>query len=219
MTSVAKTLKKWSLKWRKTFEEKSNSFLDTVQGDPSSLARWFYMQEETADSNKTETPSDKKDEGSVVAVQAQDDTQSTGKQTANADTTVTPEVKKTGKVVPKKQSKTPMPEKRDNADTSKTETKSDKDDKKEERGGTGEKSGAKTDKQKASDVSNVKGKVKEGDKSKDEKVTKERDGKDEGFKSKSSKEVKDKRKSDEPPRHPGFILQTKWTKDSKVCYL
>ncbi|RZC24418.1 protein SHORT ROOT IN SALT MEDIUM 1-like [Glycine soja] len=173
-------------------------------------------QEETADSNKTETPSDKKDEGSVVAVQAQDDTQSTGKQTANADTTVTPEVKKTGKVVPKKQSKTPMPEKRDNADTSKTETKSDKDDKKEERGGTGEKSGAKTDKQKASDVSNVKGKVKEGDKSKDEKVTKERDGKDEGFKSKSSKEVKDKRKSDEPPRHPGFILQTKWTKDSKI---
>ncbi|KAH1264622.1 Cell division cycle and apoptosis regulator protein 1 [Glycine max] len=174
-------------------------------------------KDETADSNKTETLSDKKDEGNVVAVQAQDDTQSTGKQTANADTTVTPEVKKTGKVVPKKQSKTPTSEKRDNtADSSKTETKSDKDDKKEERV-TGEKSGAKTDKLKASDkdVTNVKGKVKDGDKSKDEKVTQERDGKDES-KSKSSKEVKDKRKSNEPPRHPGFILQTKWTKDSKI---
>lgn len=59
--------------------------------------------------------------------------------------------------------------------------------------------------------------MKDGDKSKDEKVTQERDGKDES-KSKSSKEVKDKRKSNEPPRHPGFILQTKWTKDSKVWY-
>ncbi|RDX61931.1 hypothetical protein CR513_59791, partial [Mucuna pruriens] len=168
-------------------------------------------KDETTDCNKAETNSNKKDEGNVVAVQAQDDTQSTGKQSANADTIVMTEVKKTGKVVSKKQAKTPISEKRDNAsDSSKTETKSEKDDKKEERG-TGEKSGAKTDKQKASDkdVNNVKGKVKDGEKSKDEKVTKERDGK-------SSKEVKDKRKSDEPPRHPGFILQTKWAKDSKI---
>ncbi|TKY69650.1 Cell division cycle and apoptosis regulator protein 1 [Spatholobus suberectus] len=54
-----------------------------------------------------ETMSDNKDEGNVVAVQAQDDTQSTGKQTANADTIVTTEVKKTGKVIPIKQSKAP----------------------------------------------------------------------------------------------------------------
>ncbi|CAJ1932020.1 unnamed protein product [Sphenostylis stenocarpa] len=157
-------------------------------------------QDETADTNKTETMSDIKG-----------DTKSTGKQTSNADTTVMTEVKKTGKVVPKSQSKSPTSEKRDNvSDSSKIETKSDNDDKKDERG-IGEKSGTKTDKQKASDkdVNNVKGKVKEGDKSK------ERDGKDES-KSKSSKEVKEKRKSDEPPRHPGFILQTKITKDSKM---
>ncbi|XP_047171820.1 protein SHORT ROOT IN SALT MEDIUM 1 isoform X1 [Vigna umbellata] len=168
-------------------------------------------QDQTADSNKTETVSDKKEEGNVVPVQAQNDTQSTGKQTANAYTTLVTEVKKTGKVVPKIQSKSPSSEKRDNAvDSSKTETKSDHDDNKEERG-TGEKGGTKTDKQKASDkdVNNVKGKVKEGDKSN------ERNGKDES-KSKPSKEVKEKRKSDEPPRHAGFILQTKTTKDSKM---
>ncbi|XP_027914489.1 protein SHORT ROOT IN SALT MEDIUM 1 isoform X1 [Vigna unguiculata] len=168
-------------------------------------------QDLTADSNTTETVSDKKEEGNVVPVQAQNDTQSTGKQTANADTTVVTEVKKTGKVVPKIQSKSAASEKRDNAaDSSKTETKSDHDDNKEERG-TGEKGGTKTDKQKASDkdVNNVKGKVKEGDKSH------ERNGKDES-KSKPSKEVKEKRKSDEPPRHAGFILQTKTTKDSKM---
>ncbi|KAG2377005.1 uncharacterized protein HKW66_Vig0175780 [Vigna angularis] len=168
-------------------------------------------QDQTADSNKTETVSDKKEEGNVVPVQAQNDTQSTGKQTANAYTTLVTEVKKTGKVVPKIQSKSPSSEKRDNAvDSSKTETKSDHDDNKEERG-TGEKGGTKTDKQKASDkdVNNVKGKVKEGDKSN------ERNGKDES-KSKPSKEMKEKRKSDEPPRHAGFILQTKTTKDSKM---
>ncbi|KAK7407389.1 hypothetical protein VNO78_09269 [Psophocarpus tetragonolobus] len=169
-------------------------------------------QDETTDSNKTETM-EKKDEENAVAVQAQDDTQITVKQTANADSTVTTEVKKTGKVVPKKQSKASTSEKLDNAaDSSKTEVKSVKDEKEER--GTGEKSGGpKADKQKAS--LKDKGKVKDGDKSKDEKLTKERDGKDES-KSKSSKEVKDKRKSDEPPRHPGFILQTKWTKDSKI---
>ncbi|ESW25551.1 hypothetical protein PHAVU_003G045700 [Phaseolus vulgaris] len=168
-------------------------------------------QDETADSNKTENISDINEEGNVVPVQAQNDTQSTGKQTANADATLVTEVKKTGKLVPKIQSKSPVSEKLDNAaDSSKTETKSDNDDKKEERG-AGEKSGTKTDKQKASDkdVNNVKGKVKQGDKSN------ERDGKDEA-KSKPSKEVKEKRKSDEPPRHAGFILQTKTTKDSKM---
>ncbi|KAK7348760.1 hypothetical protein VNO80_23419 [Phaseolus coccineus] len=168
-------------------------------------------QDETADSNKTENISDRKEEGNVVPVQAQNDTQSTGKQTANADATLVTEVKKTGKLVPKIQSKSPVSEKLDNAaDSSKTETKSDNDDKKEERG-AGEKSATKTDKQKTpdKDVNNVKGKVKEGDKSN------ERDGKDEA-KSKPSKEVKEKRKSDEPPRHAGFILQTKMTKDSKM---
>lgn len=168
-------------------------------------------QDGTSDSNKMESKSGKNNEENVVAVKENNDTHSTGKLIANADTTVT-EVKKTGKVVPKKKSKASTSEKQDGdvVNSNKTETKSNKEDKKDERG-IGEKSGARVDKQKASekDIHNVKGKQKDGDKSK------ERDGKDEA-KSKSSKEVKEKRKSDEPPRHPGFILQTKCTKDSKV---
>lgn len=167
-----------------------------------------------ADSNKAETKSDKKDEGNVVAIQAKDESESSGKQPPVADTKVTPEVKKTVKVVPKKKLKAPASEKQGTADSNKTEMKPDKDDK-----GTGEKSGAKTDKQKTSEKSpqNVKEKQKDGDKS-GEKVTKGRDGKVDP-KSKSSKEVKEKRKSEEPPRHPGYILQTKGTKDSKVSQL
>lgn len=41
---------------------------------------------------------------------------------------------------------------------------------------------------------------------------KEKDGKSES----KGKEVKDKKKSEEPPRHPGFILQTKGNKNSKL---
>ena len=177
----------------------------------------FVKQDDTANSNKTETKSDKddkKDEGNAVPAQTQDVTQSTGKQTADANTSVA-EVKKTVKVVPKIKSKATSEKQDGTADSNKNEMKSDKDDKKDERGV--EKSGAKVDKQKASekDIHNVKGKLKDGDKSKDGKGTKERDGKDEP-RSKSNKEVKEKRKSDEPPRHPGFILQTKWAKDTKV---
>ncbi|KAJ1423672.1 EF-hand domain [Sesbania bispinosa] len=108
-------------------------------------------QDDVADPNKTETNSDKKEEGNVVAVQAQDGTPSTGKQTAGADTKVTTEVKKSEKVAPKKKLKAPTSEKQDGAaDSNKTVVKSDKDDKKDEKG-TGEKSGAKIDKQKASE--------------------------------------------------------------------
>ncbi|MED6148926.1 hypothetical protein PIB30_057587 [Stylosanthes scabra] len=185
-------------------------------------------QNDTSASNITETKSDKDDKKSeeIVAVQAQDVTQSSGKQTADADTSVT-EVKKNVKAVPKTKSKETS-EKQDGAtDSNKNEMKSDKDGKKNEKD-VG-KSGAKLEKPKASekDVPNVKGKLKDGDKakdikgtkngdkSKDVKGTKERDGKDES-RSKSSRELKEKKKSDEPPRHPGFVLQTKWTKDSKL---
>lgn len=58
------------------------------------------------------------------------------------------------------------------------------------------------------------GKLKDSDKSKDERDKKE-DGKDES-RGKSNKELKEKRKPEELPRHPGFILQTTWSKDSKV---
>ncbi|KAK7274864.1 hypothetical protein RIF29_15964 [Crotalaria pallida] len=171
----------------------------------------------TSDSIKTESKSAKKDELDVVPVKEQNDTGNTGKSTTDADTTAT-EAKKTLKVVPKKKLKAPTSEKQDGVavESNKTETKPEKEGKKDERG-TGEKSGAKTDKPKASekDIHNGKRKLKDGDKSKDGKGTKDRDGKDEP-KSKSSKDVKEKRKSDEPPRHPGFILRTKVSKDSKL---
>ncbi|XP_019460840.1 PREDICTED: cell division cycle and apoptosis regulator protein 1 isoform X2 [Lupinus angustifolius] len=174
-------------------------------------------QDNTPDSIKKESKSDKKDELNVVAIKEQNDTHSTGKSNADADTTVT-EAKKTGKLVPKKKSKAPTSEKQDGVavDPNTTEIKTGKEDKKDERA-TGEKSGAKTDKPKASqkDIKNGKGKLKDEDKSKDGKGTKERGGKDDP-KSKSSKEVKEKRKSDEPPRHPGFIVRPKLTKDSKL---
>lgn len=51
-------------------------------------------------------------------------------------------------------------------------------------------------------------------KAKDEKERKEKDKKDEP-RSKSSKDM-DRKKSDEPPRHPGFILQTKSGRDVKL---
>jgi hypothetical protein len=35
----------------------------------------------------------------------------------------------------------------------------------------------------------------------------------------SLNDAKEKKKSDEPPKHPGFILQTKRSKDSKVCLM
>ncbi|XP_045810628.1 protein SHORT ROOT IN SALT MEDIUM 1 isoform X1 [Trifolium pratense] len=176
------------------------------------------VQDDATDSNKRDTKSDKKDEENAVAAPANDVTQSTGKQATDADTKIAPVVKKKiVKVVPKKKLKVDTSEKPEGAgDSNKNEKKSDNEDKKDGKA-TEEKSGSKIAKQKTSekDTQIVKGKLKVGDKSKDEKVTKEKDGKDEP-KSKSSKEVKEKRKSDEPPRHPGLILKTKSTKDSKL---
>ena len=55
-------------------------------------------------------------------------------------------------------------------------------------------------------------KSRDSEQSKDEK---EKMGKDES-RSKPNKELKEKRKPEEPHRHPGLILQTKCSKDSKV---
>jgi hypothetical protein len=38
-------------------------------------------------------------------------------------------------------------------------------------------------------------------------------------KKKSPNDIKEKKKSDEPPKHPGFILQAKKSKEYKVCLL
>ncbi|CAL5188797.1 unnamed protein product [Lathyrus oleraceus] len=175
------------------------------------------VQDDATDSNKKDPKSDKKDEEN-----ANDDTQSTSKKATDADTKTVPVTKKIVKVVPKKKLKPTTSEKQEaSGDSNKNEVKSDKDDNKDGKGTgeksgskTGEKSGSKIDKQNASekDTPIVKGKLKVGDKSKDEKVTKEKDEP----KSKSGKEGKEKKKSDEPPRHPGFILKTKSTKDSKL---
>lgn len=55
-------------------------------------------------------------------------------------------------------------------------------------------------------------KSRDGEQSKGEKVKVSKDV----SRSKPNKELKEKRKSEEPPQHPGLILQTKWGKDSKV---
>lgn len=71
------------------------------------------------------------------------------------------------------------------------------------------------DKQKVGEKDSSDGKKersRDGEQSKDEK---EKMGKDES-RSKPNKDLKEKRKSEEPPRHPGLILQTRWSKDSKV---
>uniref|UniRef100_A0A0D9WR99 DBC1/CARP1 catalytically inactive NUDIX hydrolase domain-containing protein n=1 Tax=Leersia perrieri TaxID=77586 RepID=A0A0D9WR99_9ORYZ len=59
------------------------------------------------------------------------------------------------------------------------------------------------------------GKTGKKDKTKDDKEKKSRDQKTDS-KQKSLTDTKDKKKSDEPPKHPGFILQAKRSKDSKV---
>uniref|UniRef100_A0A0E0LCP7 EF-hand domain-containing protein n=1 Tax=Oryza punctata TaxID=4537 RepID=A0A0E0LCP7_ORYPU len=59
------------------------------------------------------------------------------------------------------------------------------------------------------------GKNGKNDKAKDDKEKKSRDQKTDS-KQKSLTDTKEKKKSDEPPKHPGFILQAKRSKDSKV---
>lgn len=101
----------------------------------------------------------------------------------------------------------------------KTEVKADKDEKRTgEKSDLGSKVEIEADKQKVPENDNHGGKgpnSKDGENSRDEKEKKDNDGKDES-RSKSNKELKEKRKPEESPRHPGLILQTKWTKDSKV---
>ncbi|KAL8201392.1 hypothetical protein R6Q57_012731 [Mikania cordata] len=57
----------------------------------------------------------------------------------------------------------------------------------------------------------------EGGSDKNEKLKDGKEKKDKAVKTETKvKEVKDKRKVEEPPRHPGFILQTKGSKNSKL---
>lgn len=158
-------------------------------------------------------------------VLAVDETENVERQATDAENQDSEVKRSEKKTVPKTNSKALTPEKQDDVvNSSNAEIKTDKDDKKDEKR-TGEKSGSgikaeiEADKQKASQNDNQsgkRGKSKEGEKSKDEKEKKDNVGKDES-RSKSNKELKDKRKSEEPPRHPGLILQTKWSKASKVC--
>lgn len=158
-------------------------------------------------------------------VLAVDETENVERQATDAENQDSEVKRSEKKTVPNTNSKALTPEKQDDVvDSSNAEIKTDKDDKKDEKR-TGEKSGSgikaeiEADKQKASQNDNQsgkRGKSKEGEKSKDEKEKKDNVGKDES-RSKSNKELKDKRKSEEPPRHPGLILQTKWSKASKVC--
>lgn len=104
-----------------------------------------------------------------------------------------------------KGSKTEVPDKqKDVVSSTKADSKDVKEDKKDEKR-AGDKSGSVTKAERS--------KSKDAEKSKDEKE--KRDGKDES-RAKLTREVKETRKPEEPPRHPGFILQTKLSKDSKV---
>lgn len=154
-----------------------------------------------------------------------DETESVRKQTADAEKPASDVVETEKKVISKpKASKTQVSDKQtDMVNSSKADAKDVKEDKKDEKG-AGEKSGSVTkveiepDTQKIARKDNhngVKKKLKDDEKTKDEKEKKDRDGKDES-RSKSNKELKETRKPEEPPRHPGLILQTKWSKDSKV---
>ncbi|KAF2299187.1 hypothetical protein GH714_030928 [Hevea brasiliensis] len=119
------------------------------------------------------------------------------------------------KIIPK--SKSPTVEKEASVPNSiKTEIKAVKEDKKNDKeidgkSASGAKFEGKDDKQKTSQRDNHDGKYKgkDDEKSKDEK--KKKDGKDES-RSKSNKDAKEKRMPEEPPRHPGLILQTKGEK-------
>ncbi|KAF4394795.1 hypothetical protein F8388_015701 [Cannabis sativa] len=153
------------------------------------------------------------------AAESVDGTPSTGKQKADADNMKT-EVKSSEK---KNISKTAqVVEKSDKTGSSgKVDVKDEKAEKKEVKG-AGERSATRketeTDKKKISqkDINDSKsGSLKDDEKSKDVKEKKAKDVKDES-RSKSNKELKEKKKPEEPPRHPGFILQTKSSKNSKL---
>ena len=159
----------------------------------------------------------------IKVVQPEHETKNTERQAADAENLVSEVKRSEKKTVPKTDSKTVATKKQGDGDSSKTEIKADKDDKEEDERKTGEKSGmvskveTDADKKKVPQNDAKKGKLKDGDKSKDEKVRKENDGKDDS-RSKSNKDLKEKRKPEEPPRHPGLILQTKWSKESKVGF-
>ncbi|CAI0405956.1 unnamed protein product [Linum tenue] len=108
--------------------------------------------------------------------------------------------------------------------TNKTDSKAIKEDKDEKKpegeNGTGNRAEGKADNQKGAEKDNhtaaKKGRSVDGEKTKDEK--KDKDGKNE-TRSKSPKEVKEKRKSEDPPKHPGLILQTKCDKQTMLYSL
>lgn len=144
---------------------------------------------------------------------------SMGKQTADVEKPVSDAVETEKKVASKpKASKTQVSDKQiDAANSAKADAKDVKEERKDEKA-AGEKSGSVTKVETETDAQKApKKKLKDAEKSKEEKEKKDRDGKDDS-KSKSNKELKE-RKPEETPRHPGFILQTKWSKDSKVGLL
>ncbi|XP_062111555.1 protein SHORT ROOT IN SALT MEDIUM 1 [Humulus lupulus] len=169
----------------------------------------------TVQSNDGVSGTQKEGDGNEkAAAEAVDGTQGAGKQNADADNMKT-EVKTLEKKIISKT------EKSDKMGSSgKVVIKDEKAEKKEVKV-AGERSATRketeTDKKKISqkDINDSKsGLLKDSEKSKDVKEKKGKDVKDES-RSKSNKELKEKKKPEEPPRHPGFILQTKSSKDSK----
>ncbi|XP_042983456.1 protein SHORT ROOT IN SALT MEDIUM 1 isoform X1 [Carya illinoinensis] len=154
----------------------------------------------------------KKDAGGdeIKVVRTVDEPESMEGQAANTENQVS-EIKRSGKKT--------VEQNDDVVDSSKTEIKANKDAKSEgEKSGQGAKLETQADEPKASQNANHSGKggkSKDGEKSKDGQEKKDNNGKYLS-RSRSNKELIDKRKPEEPPRHPGLILQTKWSTDSKL---
>ncbi|KAF2290076.1 hypothetical protein GH714_001773 [Hevea brasiliensis] len=163
--------------------------------------------------------SETKKDDKIVA-QAGNETENMEKERTDTESQMSEMQNSEKKIIPK--SKSPTVEKEASVPNSiKTEIKAVKEDKKNDKeidgkSASGAKFEGKDDKQKTSQRDNHDGKYKgkDDEKSKDEK--KKKDGKDES-RSKSNKDAKEKRMPEEPPRHPGLILQTKGEK--KLKYL
>lgn len=160
---------------------------------------------------------DSKDDKKVA--QAGNKTENMGKQTPDTENQVSDAKKSEKKIIHNMKSKSPIVEQATVLDSNRTEIKASKEDKMHEKdsegkSGSGTKVEDKSDKLKVAQKDDHNGKRgKSKDDLKDEK--KDKDGRDES-RGKSNKEVKEKRKPEEPPRHPGLILQTKGNKETKV---
>lgn len=167
-----------------------------------------------AQANESVPNNDKDDKEGTIIVKAGKELKALGKKTVDAEASSEKKISAKS-VTPAKQD--------DLGNSNKAESKVVKEEKKaekkvEDKSGSASKIIKEADKQKISSKdghTDKRGKSKEREKSKDEEK-KDKEVKDDS-RSKSSKDVKEKKQLEEPPRHSGLFLQTKGSKESKVC--